>query len=64
MSGKSITGIDALSLYGCFRLAARIHDLRKKGYNIHEETITNNGKRYSKYSMPQTKLAQAYLLQA
>ena len=29
-----LTPKDALELFGCFRLAARIHDLRNKGFNI------------------------------
>ena len=32
-----ITPITALDRYGCFRLAARIHDLRAKGYRIETE---------------------------
>ena len=32
--GLSITPLEALNLCGCFRLAARIHDLRhKQGYD-------------------------------
>ena len=34
---KGITAIDALEQIGCFRLAARIYDLRMQGYPI--ETI-------------------------
>lgn len=33
-SGKTITPIEALNLYGSFRLAARIASLRQQGYNI------------------------------
>ena len=33
-AGKSITPIDALNQYGCFRLGARIYELRKEGMNI------------------------------
>ncbi len=32
--GKSITPIEALDLYGCFRLSAVILKLRKQGYDI------------------------------
>lgn len=49
-SGKSITAIDALNLYGCFRLAARIYDLRRKGLDIKDEP-DENGKGYSVYSL-------------
>ena len=33
-SGKTITPIEALNLYGSFRLAARIASLRSQGHNI------------------------------
>lgn len=38
-SGRSITAGEALRLFGCFRLAARINDLRAMGHNIHSEII-------------------------
>ena len=39
---KEITSMEAFKRYGCTRLAARIHELRAKGYNI--ETLDTNGK--------------------
>jgi hypothetical protein len=45
----SITPLEALQLYGCFRLGARIWDLRSQGHNIINEWEENNGKRYAKY---------------
>jgi len=39
-SGNSLTPLDALSLFGCFRLGARIHDLKHKfGLNIKTEIV-------------------------
>jgi len=38
-SGKSITPIDALNLFGVFRLSARIFDIRKLGHKIITDTI-------------------------
>ena len=32
--GKRITPVNALNKYGCFRLAARIFDLRNQGHKI------------------------------
>jgi len=32
--GRKLTPIDALNKFGCFRLAARIADLRNDGMNI------------------------------
>lgn len=34
LSGRSITPLEALDLYRCFRLGARIYDLRKEGMEI------------------------------
>jgi hypothetical protein len=34
LDGYSITPMDALNMFGCMRLAAVVHDLRKDGYNI------------------------------
>lgn len=33
-AGKSINPIQALNLYGCFRLGARIYDLKKLGLKL------------------------------
>ena len=33
-SGKPITSMQAFELYGCTRLADKVHKLRKRGYNI------------------------------
>jgi len=38
-SGYKITVLDALYKYGCFRLSARIFDLRREGMNIIVEQI-------------------------
>ena len=34
-SGKEITPMEALELYGCFRLGAIIFNLKEEGYKIH-----------------------------
>jgi len=46
-----ITPIDALNKYGCFRLAAVIHNLRSKGYRIETDTKENGTKRYASYRL-------------
>lgn len=48
-SGKTITPIGALSMFNCFRLAARISDLRKDGHTIYTNTINKNGKIFAGY---------------
>lgn len=48
--GKSITAIEALDLYKCFRLAARISDLKDKNYPVAKQMIQlENGKYVAEY---------------
>ena len=50
--GKSLTAIQALNKYGCFRLAARIADLRNDGMNIKTTIVKlKNNKQIASYSM-------------
>ena len=44
-----ITGLEALRLYGCFRLPARIAEIKKAGLIVHKRTININGKRIAEY---------------
>lgn len=46
---QSITPIEALNKFGCFRLASRINDLRKMGHNIITQTVRKNGKKFARY---------------
>lgn len=55
LSGKSITPLEALNEFGCFRLGARILDLRKEGYEIETETVHQNGKHFARYCMAKKK---------
>jgi len=49
-SGKPITSLEALKLYGIFRLASRIHDLKKNGIEIKSRDVeTETGKKVSQY---------------
>ncbi len=51
-AGNRLTALDALERFGCFRLAARIHELRREGWNVQERTVeTRGGKRVAEYSM-------------
>jgi hypothetical protein len=50
LNGYSITQLEALTQFGCFRLAARIADLRDKGLNVVTDMVTlENGKRVARY---------------
>ena len=50
-SGKTITPLEALNLYGCFRLGARIWDLRDEGYVIRSENVKQGKKTFSSYKL-------------
>lgn len=52
--GKTLTPLDALSLFGCFRLATRIFELKKQGLDIKTEMVTDgeSGKKYARYYLP------------
>ena len=50
--GKKLTPLQALEKFGCFRLAARIADLRNNGMNIATKTIKlENNKIVAQYSI-------------
>lgn len=50
--GKGITPIDALNLCGCFRLSARIAEIKKMGYAIKTESVAvEGGKHVARYSL-------------
>jgi hypothetical protein len=50
LNGYAITQLEALTQFGCFRLAARIADLRDKGLNVVTDMVTlDNGKRVARY---------------
>jgi hypothetical protein len=51
-SGKHITPLEALNRFGCFRLGARIWDLKKAGHEIESEMVTlPNGKQVASYRL-------------
>ena len=51
LSGKAITALEALNICGCFRLSARIYDLRRRGHNIKTSTVLVNNKHIASYSL-------------
>lgn len=49
-TGHRITGLEALDMFGCFRLPSRITDLRNKGYDISSRFVkTASGKSIKEY---------------
>jgi hypothetical protein len=54
--GAKLTPIDALARFGCFRLSARILDLKAAGHNIKTKIIKSaNGKQFAQYSLPRER---------
>lgn len=49
LNGNSLTTLDALTMFGCFRLSARISNLKDQGMNIMTEMVEVNDKRIAKY---------------
>ena len=49
-NGNTLTPIEALERFGCFRLSARIKNLRDDGLDIKTDIITTkSGKRVAQY---------------
>lgn len=58
-NGETVTPLDCLKLAGCFRLAARINELRKLGHKIETLRVdAGNGKYYAGYRLAKV---QTYL---
>ena len=51
LRGKPITPIQALNLFGCFRLAAVIFNIREEGYTVETEMVHRNGKKWASYTL-------------
>jgi hypothetical protein len=48
-SGRTITPLEALEQFGCFRLAAHIDVYRKAGHRIFTKMVSNGGKEFAEY---------------
>jgi len=49
--GESITPLEALKKYNCFRLSGRIFDLKQQGLKIKTDLVTKNNKTFAKYQL-------------
>lgn len=49
--GRALTSLDALQGCRCFRLAARINDLRRQGFKIKTEILSKGGKVFASYKL-------------
>ena len=51
-TGKVLTPLEAVDQFGCFRLSARIYELKDSGWPIHcERKATKSGKVIGHYSL-------------
>jgi len=48
-TGKKLNPLQALRKFGCFRLGARIWDIKKSGAPIVAERVTHEGKSFCAY---------------
>jgi len=48
---RTITGLQALHLFGCYRLSARIEELRGMGHRIQTDMVEYGKKRVARYRM-------------
>jgi len=58
-SGRSLTPLKALDLFGCMRLGARIWELKAEGYDIEARTLEVGGKYVASYSLKQEVYQEA-----
>lgn len=59
LKGNTLTPIQALRKFDCFRLAAVIYKLKKQladNLTIQTEMIEHNGKRFAQYSVVKRKI--------
>lgn len=50
-NGESLTPMDALRRFGCFRLGARIADLKAQGLKIITTMEKDGNKRFARYRL-------------
>ena len=52
LQGHAITPLEALEIFGSFRLGARIAEIKAKGYLVYSEFVTTpNGKKVKQYHL-------------
>ncbi len=62
LAGLSVTPLEALNRYGCMRLAAVVHRLRRDGHHVETEMVTtDSGKRFARYWLANAPFEQPEL---
>ena len=49
--GNPITSLEAFNKFRCFRLGARIYDLKRKGHKIQKTFVKNDNKMFAEYRL-------------
>ena len=57
LAGRSITSLEELDRFRCFRLASRISDLKQQGLPIERQMISNGESRFAMYYLSQEFLS-------
>lgn len=52
---QPLTPVEALNGCGCFRLAARIQELRQEGHLIATDKVEQGGKHFARYTLLKEK---------
>ena len=60
-SGGTLTSLEALELFGCMRLGARVFDLKREGHDIRAMNEGRKGKHWTRYFMPVTPQMELFL---
>ena len=55
-NGNTITGKEAMNLWGLYRLSSSIHVLRNKGMNIKTTMISNGADTFARYSIERNEI--------
>lgn len=50
---NTLNPVEALRMFRCMRLGARIYDIKKRGYRIETKFVKNGNKRYANYRLIQ-----------
>lgn len=54
-AGNTLTGLEALKLFGTMKLSSRVSELKRAGYPIQSEMVRgNNKKHYCRYWLERT----------
>ena len=48
---SGVTQQQAIAVLSCYRLAARVSDLRAEGYDVRSELVTQGGVRFARYRL-------------